>query len=135
LLTHYSNPSILIIDDDLDTLALLRTVLRKGGYEVNTASCWSEVTDRLNMAMNNHRTFDLIILDLMMPERSGFDMLNSFKVIIEHLPPVIILSAKYSVQDMVKASEMGASKYLVKPTKPAKLLETVREVIKQPRKM
>ena len=135
MLTHYSNPSILIIDDDLDTLTLLRTVLRKGGYEVNTASCWSEVTDRLNMAMNNHQTFDLIILDLMMPERSGFDMLNSFKVIIEHLPPVIILSAKYSVQDMVMASEMGASKYLVKPTKPAKLLETVREVIKQPRKM
>ena len=84
------------------------------------------------MAVNSRRAYDAIILDLMMPERSGFDVLNSLKIIMNNkVPPVIILSARYSTQDMVKASEMGATKYLVKPTKPDKLLETVHEVIKQ----
>lgn len=132
MLTHYSKPSILVIDDDLDTLTLLRTLLSNGGFAVSTASCWSEITDRLNMAVNSRRAYDAIILDLMMPERSGFDVLNSLKIIMNNkVPPVIILSARYSTQDMVKASEMGATKYLVKPTKPDKLLETVHEVIKQ----
>jgi two-component system copper resistance phosphate regulon response regulator CusR len=131
LLNHSSKPSILVIDDDLDTLTLLRTVLRNGGYDVSTASCWSEITDRLNMALTSRRAYAAIILDLMMPERSGWDVLNSLKVILNKTPPVIILSARYSTQDMVRASEMGASKYLVKPTKPDRLLETLREVIRQ----
>jgi DNA-binding response OmpR family regulator len=131
LLNHYSKPCILVIDDDLDTLTLLRTVLRNAGYDVNTASCWSEITDRLNMSMTSRRPYDVIILDLMMPERSGWDVFNSLKVILEKTPPVIILSARYSTPDMVRASDMGAAKYLVKPTKPDRLLETVREVIRQ----
>jgi two-component system copper resistance phosphate regulon response regulator CusR len=121
---------VLVIDDDLDTLTLLRSVLSKGGFDVSTASCWSETADRLNMSMSNRRNFDVIILDLMMPDRSGWDVLNSLKVILTKIPPVIILSARYTQQDMVKASDMGASKYLVKPTKPDKLLETVREMIR-----
>lgn len=134
MLRKTSKPSVLVIDDDLDTLSLLRTVLNKGGYDASTASCWSEITDRLHMAMSNRQPYAAIILDLMMPERSGWDVLNSLKVILDKIPPVIILSARYSTQDMVRASDMGASKYLVKPTKPDRLLEAVRDVIQQ-RKM
>lgn len=135
MLSNSSKPSVLVIDDDLDTLTLLRMTLMRSGYDVSTASCWDEVTDRLQMSLSNQRSYDAIILDLMMPERSGFDMLNSLRIILEKVPPVIILSARYSVQDMVKASDMGAAKYLVKPTKPERLVETLREVIRQPRKL
>lgn len=135
MLTQSSKPRILVIDDDLDTLGLLRTVLTKGGYEVSTASCWSEITDRLQMAVSNQRAYDAIILDLMMPERSGFDVLNSLKVILNKIPPVIILSARCGTQDMVRASDMGAAKYLTKPTKPEKLLETLGEVVHQQRRL
>lgn len=130
MLSYNSKPSLLVIDDDLDTLTLLRTALGRAGYEVSTASCWQEVTDRLHIVLDQQQMFDAIILDLMMPERSGFDMLTSLKVVLDKIPPVIILSARYSTQDMVRASEMGATKYLVKPVKREKLLETVGEVIK-----
>ena len=133
MLSHHLSPTVLVIDDDLDTLTLLRTALRKSGYEVSTASCWSEVSDRLHLSMSSQRSYDAIILDLMMPERSGFDVLNSLKIILDKVPPVVVLSARYSVEDMVKASDMGAAKYLVKPTRPEKLLETLRDVIKQRR--
>ena len=135
MLTQTNKPSILVIDDDLDTLTLLRKALSNDGYEVSTASCWSEITDRLHMAMRNMRMFDAIILDLMMPERSGWDVMTSLRVILEKIPPIIILSARYSTADMVRASDMGAAKYLVKPVKRDKLLTTLNEVIQQPRKL
>jgi len=65
-------PRILTIDDDLDTLGLIRMVLKRAGFEVNSASRWDEVLERVNAAKDNRQPFDLIILDIMMPERSGF---------------------------------------------------------------
>lgn len=122
---------ILSIDDDLDTLGLIRMVLKRAGYEVTTASRWEEVKDRVTVAKENRQPFDLIILDIMMPERSGFDIFRSLEAMLERLPPVIFLSAKYSMEDMLRASDMGAAKFLVKPTTPDKLLEAVRAVLEQ----
>jgi DNA-binding response OmpR family regulator len=67
----------------------------------------------------------------MMPERSGFDILRSLQVVLTPMLPVIILSAKNTIDDMLKASDLGAAKYLVKPTKPEKLIEAVRRVLGQ----
>ena len=122
---------ILSVDDDLDTLGLIRMVLKRAGYEVTTASRWEEVKERVTTAKENRQPFDLIILDIMMPERSGFDIFRSLEAMLEKLPPVIFLSAKYSMEDMLRASDMGAAKYLVKPTTPDKLLESVRAVLEQ----
>jgi DNA-binding response OmpR family regulator len=108
-------------------------VLKRGGFDVATASCWGEVVDRVNIATTNIKPFDLIILDIMMPDRSGFDLFRSLQVILDKLPPVIFLSARYSTNDLVMASDLGAAKYLVKPTTPEKLLSTVREVLDQAR--
>lgn len=127
-----TNRRILVVDDDLDTLGLIRMVFQRAGHDVSTATCWEEVADRINLAKQTGNLFDLIILDLMMPERSGFDVLDSLKVVLEKVPPVIILSAKYTVDDMVKASDMGVAKYLVKPTTPEKLLDAVQMVLSQP---
>jgi len=128
-----TNRHILVIDDDLDTLGLVRMVFKRAGYDVSTATCWDEIADRINLAKQTGQLFDLIILDLMMPDRSGFDVLDSLKVVLEKIPPVIILSAKYTIDDMVKASDMGVAKYLVKPTTPEKLLDVVHLVLNQGR--
>ncbi len=126
-------PTIMIIDDDLETVGLLRLVLQRAGYSVTTATRWDEITDRLKILSQQKQNVDLIILDIMMPEKSGFDVYRSLEVILYPMPPVIFLSAKCMVDDMVKASELGAAKYLVKPTTPDKLLKTVQEVLDQTR--
>jgi DNA-binding response OmpR family regulator len=133
MVMHSSAPHILVVDDDLDTLGLIRTVLRRAGFEAATATCWEEVLDRIDLSREGGQKFDLIILDIMMPGRSGFDIFRSLKVQLGEMPPVIFLSARYSTDDIVKASDMGAAKYLVKPTKPDKLLEAVYTVLSQAR--
>ncbi len=131
MISRYRVARILSIDDDLDTLGLIRMVLKRAGYEVTTASRWEEIKERVTVAKDNRQPFDLIILDIMMPERSGFDIFRALEAILERMPPVIFLSAKYSMEDMLRASDMGAAKYLVKPTTPDKLLESVRAVLEQ----
>jgi DNA-binding response OmpR family regulator len=133
MMSRLFTPRILVIDDDLDTVGLIRMVLQRAGFDVSTATSWNEVADRLNLTSASMRPFDLIILDIMMPERSGFDTYRSLEVVLKPMPPVIFLSAKYGIDDMVKASEMGAAKYLVKPTTPEKLVETVRTVLSERR--
>ncbi len=120
---------ILVVDDDLDTVNLLRLVLQRAGYKVLTASSLDEVIDRVKIAEQYNELIDLVILDIMMPFRSGFDVFLTLKVVLHPMPPVIFLSAKCKVDDMIRASEMGAAKYLVKPTTPDKLVEAVRSVL------
>lgn len=130
---HRFIPRILVIDDDLDTVNMLRLVLKSSGYEVTTSTSWEEVSDRLLLSEREKKSFDLIILDIMMPERSGFDIFNSIEVVLHPMPPVIFLSAKSTIETMVQASDMGAAKFLAKPTTPDKLLATVRDVLEQGR--
>lgn len=120
---------ILVVDDDLDTVNLLRLVLQRAGFRVSTATSWEEIIDRVKVAEEYHDTFDLILLDVMMPGRSGFEVMLVLQVVLHPVPPVIFLSAKCGMDDMVKASEMGAAKYLTKPTTPDKLLVAVNEVL------
>ncbi len=124
---------ILVVDDDLDTVNLLRLVLQRAGYKVITASSMDEVIDRVKMTEQYREMIDLVILDIMMPIRSGFDVFLTLQVILHPMPPVIFLSAKTKVDDMIRASDLGAAKYLVKPTTPDKLLEAVRSVLNQVR--
>lgn len=120
---------ILVIDDEIDTTNLISLVLKKAGYTVYAASNWDDVVSFLHRCEESMESVDLAILDIMMPGRSGFDVMLMLQIAMHPMPPVIFLSAKVGVQDMVKASEMGAAKYLTKPTTPARLVEAVREVL------
>jgi DNA-binding response OmpR family regulator len=126
-------PRVLVVDDDLDTVNMLRLVLKNAGYDVSTATSWEEVSDRLVLAESERSTFDLILLDIMMPGRSGFDIYNSIEVVLHPMPPVIFLSAKSSIETMVMASDIGAAKFLSKPTTPDKLIATIRDVLQKTR--
>lgn len=132
-MNRFYTPNILVIDDDLDTIGLMRLVLQRAGYNAITATSWDEVVDRITLANEQGQRVDLIILDIMMPERSGFDVFNSLQVVLHPMPPVIFLSAKSTLETMVKASDLGAAKYLVKPTTKEKLLSTVEQVLQDAR--
>ena len=122
--------TILVIDDDLDTLDLLRIELETAGYKALTADSWDEAKDRIKNAFESKMAINIIILDLMMPVHSGFDVLRSLPVMMDPVPPVIILSALTSLDDNIKAREMGAMKFLTKPTKRQALLDAVKEAQK-----
>jgi DNA-binding response OmpR family regulator len=123
-------PTILVIDDDPDTLELLKIELETAGYRVLTADSWTEARNRIRNAFDSKLAINVIILDLMMPVHSGFDVLRSLPVMMDPSPPVIVLSALTSLDDNIRAREMGAIKYLTKPTSRKALLDAVREALK-----
>ena len=121
---------ILVVDDNLDTLQLLRLTLENAGYQVSTAASWDDVTRVLRELFEEKQQVDLILLDLMIPERSGFDILRSLQVMLRPMPPVVVLSAKSGFQDRLTAREMGVSEYLIKPTDRQTLLKTIKSVLR-----
>jgi len=122
-------PLILVIDDDLETLELLKLALERGGFGVLTASSWDEATEKIEATYMDKRPIETIVLDLMMPERSGFDILRALQVALVPLPPVIMLSAVTGIDQQIQARDLGAAKYLTKPTTPSKLIEAIKELL------
>lgn len=120
---------ILVIDDNAKTLEVLKLALERAGFRVTTASSWESVEDKVKISYRIKDPFDLIVLDLMMPERSGFDILKTLHVILVPMPPVVVLSAITDVKKKVKARDMGVAKYLTKPTTPDRLIKAIRDVL------
>ena len=120
---------ILVIDDNAKTLEVLKLALERAGFRVSTASSWEVVEDKVKIGYRIRDPFDLIVLDLMIPERSGFDILRTLHVVLVPMPPVIVLSAITDVKKKVEARDMGVAKYLTKPTTPVKLVKAIRDVL------
>lgn len=125
---------VLVIDDDRETLRLLKMALERANLNVLTAASWEDVSDRVQYTYSNDSPLDVIVLDLMMPDRSGFDIYRSLQRELVTMPPVIMLTAVTGMQQRVDARDLGITKYLTKPTTPSKLIETIREVLKESRK-
>lgn len=117
---------ILIVDDDADCRALLRKILGEAGYDVSQAANGLEALDMLRIAQP-----DLLILDIMMPRMSGYDLATHLKQ-DEKLGgiPVILLSAKGSPQDVMKGyNECMVNYYITKPFSAKQLLTGVDMVL------
>jgi DNA-binding response OmpR family regulator len=114
---------ILVVDDEPETVSLLGLTLSRAGYTVIKAT-----SGRAGLDIAARERPDLIILDIMMPDLSGLDVLRALRQIYA-VPPVIFFTAKSRVEDMVEGMEAGAYKYLVKPTSREKLLETVKTAL------
>ena len=99
-----------------------------GNFEENS----NKIIDAIEIA--KEQKVDLILLDLMMPDRSGFDIYRALQTRLVSMPPVIMLSAVTGMQQRIDARDLGITKYLTKPTTPSKLIETIREVVKLDRK-
>jgi DNA-binding response OmpR family regulator len=117
---------ILIIEDDASISHLIDTTLRSEGYQCTCALDGKAGADLLEQG-----GFDLVLLDLMLPEISGYDLLEYLR------PtgiPVIVISAMGQVGDRIRGLKMGADDYLVKPFQIGELLARVESVLRRTRK-
>jgi two-component system copper resistance phosphate regulon response regulator CusR len=116
---------ILIVEDERKTAAYLQKGLTEGGFVVDAAS---RGDDGLHLAVNHD--YDLIILDVMLPERDGWSVLATMRRAGKQTP-VLILTARDAVRDRVKGLELGADDYLVKPFAFSELLARVRSILRR----
>src|SRR5512139_2698567 len=117
--------SILIVEDDLINRILLSTCLHEEGHTIRTAENGKQALDILD---SEH--FDLVLLDLLMPEMDGFEVLKWIKARpdLRNLL-VIIVSAEEDMKSIVKCIEMGANDYLPKPFEPTLLKARVKTLL------
>jgi DNA-binding NtrC family response regulator len=115
--------SVLIIDDEAGIRESLQTLLELEGYDVETAANGEQGIARLG-----DRTFDLVLLDLALPDRNGIDLLAEIRT---HAPQlsVIMITAYGTVENAVKAMQAGAANFVQKPWDNEKLLADVRAAV------
>lgn len=118
---------ILIVEDEPKTGEYLRQGLNEAGFVADLASNGS---DGLHLAL--HGEYDLVILDVMLPELDGWQVLASLRRRGLEMP-VLFLTARDKVEDRVKGLELGADDYLVKPFSFAELLARVRTILRRGR--
>ena len=118
-----ANKKIVAIDDNEDIRDLLKFVLEKEGYLVTTAR--DGVT---GLSLIKETKPHAVLLDVMMPEFSGFDVLDAMRndkdAKVRQIP-VLMITAKSATEDVDQAIELGANSYIVKPFRPVKLIEKV----------
>jgi DNA-binding response OmpR family regulator len=117
-------PTLLIIDDDLELCAMLEEYLAPEGFATLCAATGPSGLEQLARA-----SVDLVVLDVMLPELSGFDVLRRIRA--NNRVPVIMLTARGEEVDRVVGLEMGADDYLAKPFSPRELVARIRAVLRR----
>ncbi len=116
---------LLVVEDEPKVAAALHDVLVREQYEVLTAGTGSE-----GFARASSERFDAIVLDIMLPERDGLDVLRTLRARGD-VTPVLILTAKDTVDDRVLGLDSGADDYLVKPFAFTELVARVRALLRR----
>ena len=117
-------PHVLVVDDDRRLRTLLRQYLTENGYRVTTAVDAADARKRLEGL-----AFDLIVLDVMMPGESGFDLTTSLRQTSE--VPILLLTAMGEVENRITGLESGADDYLPKPFEPRELLLRIHRILQR----
>ena len=118
------NEKILIIDDDTKLNDLLEEYLTRFSFSVTAT------TGPLNgLELIKEKSFDLIILDVMMPEMDGFEVCKEIRK--EYSTPIIMLTARGEVSDRIVGLELGADDYLPKPFEPRELVARIQSVMRR----
>lgn len=123
--TRGAPPVILVIEDDVDIVFLVRFILERERYTVEIASDGREAMARLDDSPPS-----LVLLDIMLPFTDGFQLLE----LIRAQPawagvPIVMLTAKSQERDCVRALNAGANDYIVKPFRPEELVARVRRLL------
>jgi two-component system, OmpR family, alkaline phosphatase synthesis response regulator PhoP len=116
---------LLVVDDEPSILTLLSFNLERAGFEVVTATNGREA---LNHALEE--TYDLVILDVMLPEMDGLEVCREIRRIKSQLP-ILMLTAKDDEFDKVLGLELGADDYMTKPFSPRELVARVKALIRR----
>ena len=119
---------ILVVDDDDRIRDLLKDYLKNNSYVVSTAENADQAKGKLE-----YFKFDIIILDVMMPGQSGYELTKEIKKNMNI--PIILLTAKGEVENRIRGLELGADDYLSKPFEPKELLLRVKNIINKNNKI
>ncbi len=115
---------ILVVDDDQDINRLISTILKKKGHDVTSAYSGTEAELLINM-----NTYDLVILDLMLPGLTGEEVIERLRKVSNI--PVIVLSAKGAMEDKVEVLNLGADDYITKPFENEEIIARVNSQLRR----
>jgi len=118
---------ILVVDDDDGIRSLIKKFLNENNFLVTTANSAENAKEKILIVK-----FDLIILDVMMPGKSGLDFIMENKSNID--TPIILLTAKGETEDRVGGLEIGADDYLPKPFEPKELVLRIKNILNKTKK-
>lgn len=118
---------ILIVEDEPSLRELMQRTLEKERYVVEVAATYGQALQKIE-----DYSYDCILLDIMLPDGSGLDLLDRFKALRKQ-GNVIIISAKDSIEDKVSGLDLGADDYLAKPFHLAELSARIKSVMRRNR--
>ncbi|MDC3023002.1 response regulator transcription factor [Candidatus Pelagibacter sp.] len=113
---------ILMVDDDEGIRSLVKKYLNENNFLVTTAKSAEDASEKIKII-----DFDMIILDIMMPGKSGLQFIEENKRLIH--TPIILLTAKGSADERVEGLEVGADDYLPKPFEPKELVLRIKNIL------
>jgi two-component system KDP operon response regulator KdpE len=119
-----TNKRILVVDDEERIVRFIRLNLEQDGFQVVEAFTGKQAMEKLRQALP-----DLILLDVMLPDLDGFEVLRMVRE--NHEVPIIMLTAKTEEDDRVRGLELGADDYVTKPFSPRELVSRVRAVLRR----
>ena len=115
---------VLVVDDDAELCSLVTRFLAREGFEISWASSGAAGIERALA-----EDYALIMLDVMMPDMDGFDVLQRIRQ--QARTPVLMLTARGDTNDRIRGLEMGADDYLPKPFDPAELVARIRAILRR----
>ncbi len=124
-----SSMSVLVVDDELDIRELISEILSEEGYDVTVASSASEANRK-----RSKKEFDLILLDIWMPETDGISLLKQWSEEENLNSEVVMMSGHGTVDTAIESTHLGASNFVEKPLSIAKLLRTVEGALTERKK-
>lgn len=122
-----SGQRVLLVDDDVEIVESMRFALENAGFQVLVARDGNE-----GIAMIEHQSPDVLILDMMMPKRSGFLVLEQLRRSPTNPLRIIMITANEGSRHKAYAEMLGVDEYIRKPFPMEKLVETVRSLLKKP---
>ena len=118
---------ILVVDDDKGIRLLVKKYLNENNYIITTADSAEDAIEKIRIIK-----FDLVILDIMMPGKSGLEFIQEHKKKLD--TPIILLTAKGQAEERVEGLEIGADDYLPKPFEPKELLLRIKNILDKTKK-
>ena len=120
-----SRQNVLVIDDDQIVLQILAKILRKEGYNVDTAETGGEAMEKLR-----NKTYHIAIIDVRLQDINGIDLLAQIQKTVPNMKK-IMLTGYPSNEDKTRALELGANEYLAKPVKSEELIAAIECELQQ----
>lgn len=122
----FSTHRALVVEDNEHVCYMLEFMLKRAGYEVSAVHNGRDA----QVAIENLAPVDVVLLDLMLPYVSGFQLIKEIRAnaVWQHVP-IVVLSGKVMEDDIVMALDLGANDYVTKPFRPEELLARIRRTV------